>query len=303
MIRPTSPRTRAELSAPTRRARRSLRGRRARSRSPGSASVWISPTTAPTSPAGRASRAAHRAGDARGGAGAGAAAAGAATADRGRPDRRGRARDAARWRTSTCRPTRGARSGPRCAAGLNGVLPPTSGCRRSTLAPAGFDARFSALCAALRLPRHRRGRGTRCAGTTRWPGPGRWTSTRMNEAARRLLGEHDFAAYCKRREARRRSGGCSRCDWQRERRPGVLEATVEADAFCHSMVRALVGALLAVGEGRRDRPGRPGAGRRRAGPVGRGRAGARADAWSRSATRRTPSWPPGHGPAARTRVA
>jgi tRNA pseudouridine38-40 synthase len=32
---------------------------------------------------------------------------------------------------------------------------------------------------------------------------------------------------------------------------GVLEGTVRADAFCHSMVRSLVGALVAVGEGRR----------------------------------------------------
>jgi tRNA pseudouridine38-40 synthase len=71
----------------------------------------------------------------------------------------------------------------------------------------------------------------------------------MQAAAELLLGEHDFAAYCKRREGattirRLLRLECSRSD-------GVVELTVEADAFCHSMVRALTGALVAVGEGRR----------------------------------------------------
>jgi tRNA pseudouridine38-40 synthase len=39
--------------------------------------------------------------------------------------------------------------------------------------------------------------------------------------------------------------------WERQR-DGVIAGTVVADAFCHSMVRSLVGALVPVGEGRRD---------------------------------------------------
>jgi tRNA pseudouridine38-40 synthase len=41
-----------------------------------------------------------------------------------------------------------------------------------------------------------------------------------------------------------------RLDWERPE-PGVAVAAVVADAFCHNMVRALTGALLAVGDGRR----------------------------------------------------
>ena len=73
----------------------------------------------------------------------------------------------------------------------------------------------------------------------------------MNEAARLLLGEHDFAAYCKKREGattiRTPAGPAAGSG----RRTGVAVATVRADAFCHNMVRALVGAMILVGDGHR----------------------------------------------------
>jgi tRNA pseudouridine38-40 synthase len=72
----------------------------------------------------------------------------------------------------------------------------------------------------------------------------------MNAAAQLLTGEHDFAAYCKRRAGATTIRRLLALTWNRAA-DGVLEARVEADAFCHSMVRALVGALLTVGEGRR----------------------------------------------------
>jgi tRNA pseudouridine38-40 synthase len=78
----------------------------------------------------------------------------------------------------------------------------------------------------------------------------------MDTAARTLLGERDFAAFC-----RQRAGGSTirtllEFSWRR-RQDGLVVASVVADAFCHSMVRALVGALLPVGDGRRgpDWPG------------------------------------------------
>jgi tRNA pseudouridine38-40 synthase len=72
----------------------------------------------------------------------------------------------------------------------------------------------------------------------------------MNVASAQLLGEHDFAAYCKRREGATTIRSLLELRWDRTA-DGVLEGTVRADAFCHSMVRSLVGALVAVGEGRR----------------------------------------------------
>ena len=71
----------------------------------------------------------------------------------------------------------------------------------------------------------------------------------MAEAAARLTGLHDFAAFCRRREGATTIRTLLRLDVVRDE--GVIVLTVEADAFCHSMVRSLVGALIAVGEGRR----------------------------------------------------
>ncbi len=79
----------------------------------------------------------------------------------------------------------------------------------------------------------------------------------INVAAGHLLGLRDFAAFC-----RRRPGSTTvrtLLDVAAERAVGgvfdtVVEVTVRADAFCHSMVRSLVGALVEVGSGRRDLP-------------------------------------------------
>ncbi|MFF1687492.1 MULTISPECIES: tRNA pseudouridine(38-40) synthase TruA [unclassified Streptomyces] len=72
----------------------------------------------------------------------------------------------------------------------------------------------------------------------------------MNAAAQQLLGEHDFAAYCKRREGATTIRTLQELRWERSP-DGILEATVRADAFCHNMVRSLVGAMLFVGDGHR----------------------------------------------------
>jgi tRNA pseudouridine38-40 synthase len=137
-----------------------------------------------------------------------------------------------------------------------GVLPPDVRLRSIGPAREGFDARFSALwrrycyrvcdepAAADPLRRNE----------TLWY-PRRLSLDRMNAAAAALVGEHDFAAFCRRREGATTVRQLLRLDWARAD-DGVAVATVVADAFCHNMVRALVGALVAVGEGRRA-PGWP----------------------------------------------
>lgn len=72
----------------------------------------------------------------------------------------------------------------------------------------------------------------------------------MNDAATALLGEHDFAPFCRQREFASTIRNLQRLDWSRDD-AGSAVMTVQADAFCHSMVRALVGVMLPVGEGRR----------------------------------------------------
>jgi tRNA pseudouridine38-40 synthase len=118
-------------------------------------------------------------------------------------------------------------------------------------AAAGFDARFSALFRryGYRVTDAVSGpEPLRRHDTLGWPRPLDDDAVRAASAA--LLGEHDFAAYCRRREGATTVRQLMRLDWARDS-AGVLVGTVEADAFCHSMVRSLVGALLAVGEGRR----------------------------------------------------
>lgn len=134
---------------------------------------------------------------------------------------------------------------------LAGLLPADVRGRAIGRAPDGFDARFSALwrrysyrvcddpAAADPLRRH---------DTLWYPRP--VDIARMNDAARACLGEHDFAAFCRRREGASTVRELLRLEWDRPV-PGVAVATVTADAFCHNMVRALVGALLTVGDGRR----------------------------------------------------
>jgi tRNA pseudouridine38-40 synthase len=121
---------------------------------------------------------------------------------------------------------------------------------RTSLAPDGFDARFSAVWRRYRY---------RLADTRVGYDPMRRNDTtvvrasldvdQMDAAARTLIGLHDFAAYCKPREEATTIRTLLDYRWHRDA-DGVLIADVRADAFCHSMVRALVGACAAVGEGR-----------------------------------------------------
>ena len=73
----------------------------------------------------------------------------------------------------------------------------------------------------------------------------------MNEAGAALLGEHDFLGFCRPREGATTIRTLRTLRAERDFE-GTLVFTVEADAFCHSMVRSLVGALLPVGRGARD---------------------------------------------------
>ena len=135
---------------------------------------------------------------------------------------------------------------------LGGILAHDVVVRRATVAPDGFDARFSAVerrylyrvadPAGVRDPLRRHD-------TVWWRRP--LDVAAMDEAGRSLVGLRDFAAFCKQREGATTVRTLLDFSWTRLP-DGVLAATVRADAFCHSMVRSLVGAVVPVGEGRRD---------------------------------------------------
>jgi tRNA pseudouridine38-40 synthase len=139
---------------------------------------------------------------------------------------------------------------------LNGVLGGDCVVRRISIAPSGFDARFGAIWRRYVY---------RISDASEPPDPlyryqiaqlpAEVDLARFNEEAATLLGLKDFGAFCRGREgastirtllelsSRRVTSGPM---------AGVIECTVRADAFCHSMVRSLVGALVAVATGRRD---------------------------------------------------
>jgi tRNA pseudouridine38-40 synthase len=135
-------------------------------------------------------------------------------------------------------------------ARLNGVLPADLVIHRVSVAPEGFNARFSAsqrrylyrICDRPQLLDPLRRHDTLVHRRT-------LDVASMHEASQQMLGLRDFAAFAKRREGATTIRTLLDFSWLRAA-DGVLEARVVADAFCRSMVRALVGAVIPVGEGR-----------------------------------------------------
>ena len=131
---------------------------------------------------------------------------------------------------------------------LNGVLPVDVRVSRALPAAPGFDARFGAT---WRRYVYRVTDGVPDPLTRgfvlSWPKA--LDVDAMNEASAQLLGLRDFAAFCKRREGATTIRTLLDFRWARD--GAALTAHVRADAFCHSMVRSLVGCVLAVGDGRR----------------------------------------------------
>jgi tRNA pseudouridine38-40 synthase len=139
---------------------------------------------------------------------------------------------------------------------LRGVLPLDIAVPEVVAAHPDFDARFAALA------RHYVYRLTdvpwgppplRRTDVVAWPRT--LDADAMASAAALLLGEHDFAAFCRRREGATTIRTLRQLEVRREVDDAsdteLILVGASADAFCHSMVRSLVGALLAVGEGRR----------------------------------------------------
>ncbi len=136
---------------------------------------------------------------------------------------------------------------------VNATLGPAVVVRAADWAPDGFDARFSARRRTYRYRIDDSGdpdpltRGFVLA----WQRP--LDLARMRQAAACLVGEHDFAAFCRARAGASTTRHLRSLGVRRVR--GLVEVRVVADAFCWQMVRSIVGYLLAVGDGRRDPAG------------------------------------------------
>ena len=124
--------------------------------------------------------------------------------------------------------------------------------------PAAFDARFSAVGRryVYRIADAGSPRDPARRGQVLWEA-GRLDVDAMAASAAPLLGEHDFLSYCRPRAGATTIRTLRRLEWRRAATgdpggdAGLVALTVKADAFCHSMVRSLVGAGIAVGRGRR----------------------------------------------------
>ena len=119
-----------------------------------------------------------------------------------------------------------------------------------SLAPEGFDARFSAMSRTYEYRIDDRG-------SKRNPLHHLFTyrssfnldDAAMNEVSQALCGLHDFAAFCRPKPGATTIRHLTHFAWTRDG-DGILTGSVIADAFCHSMVRSLVGSAVAVGRGR-----------------------------------------------------
>jgi tRNA pseudouridine38-40 synthase len=142
------------------------------------------------------------------------------------------------------------------ARSLTGALVPDIVVYKAMLAPEGFDARRSALARRYRydIETSRELDPLRTNGA--WHLGEALDVKAMRIATDALIGEHDFAGFCRRPEDQKNSTEALRrrvyeARW-RELEPGWLRFEIEAKAFCHQMVRSIVGTLVEIGQHRRS---------------------------------------------------
>jgi len=135
---------------------------------------------------------------------------------------------------------------------LNRILDEDIRINQIQIAPTAFHARFSALRRYYEyriLDENKVIPPLARFNTAPWYRP--LDVDQMNRASALLLGTHDFAAFCKFREGATTIRTLETYQWRRDR-DGYLVGDVVADAFCYSMVRNLVGAIVCVADGRKE---------------------------------------------------
>lgn len=139
----------------------------------------------------------------------------------------------------------------RLVRSLNGILPDTIAVLTAEPAENDFHARYDAR---RRIYTYHISTQARALDRS-WrvllrPAP---NFDRMNEAAKTILGTHDFSSFClSRSETENRVCTVDAAGWTRENRPGDFTFRIAADRFLHGMVRAIVGTLLEIGQGKRE---------------------------------------------------
>ncbi|MHB1782327.1 MAG: tRNA pseudouridine(38-40) synthase TruA [Acidimicrobiales bacterium] len=141
---------------------------------------------------------------------------------------------------------------PWLAKALSGLCGPEVAIWRAAVAPEGFDARRSAVARRYRYELATGDRVDPLCRHSAWHVDRPLDIALLRLAADPLVGEHDFSAFC-RRPPGHPVGPITRvvhdARWE-VTGPASLRFEIEAGSFCHQMVRSIVGALVAVGEGR-----------------------------------------------------
>ena len=140
----------------------------------------------------------------------------------------------------------------RLAGAINKMCGPAIAVRSASLASDDFDARLSCIARSYRYRILSSVVPDPLLASLTWHVPHPLDLAAIRTASDRLLGHHDFSAFCRRNRSRPDESFVRRVSVARWRADGdVLQFDIEANAFCHQMVRSLVGTLVDIGRGRR----------------------------------------------------
>ncbi|WP_420639360.1 tRNA pseudouridine(38-40) synthase TruA [Candidatus Poriferisocius sp.] len=144
---------------------------------------------------------------------------------------------------------------PTARTAVNRMLAPAIAIRSIEPAPAGFDARFDAISRTYRYSVFNQDVHHPFLAATAWHQPDPLDIGAMNEGADAVVGEHDFSSFCRRQHTadgaeKSRVRTVKRASWS-SGDGALVRFEIEASSFCHQMVRALTGALVDIGRGRR----------------------------------------------------
>lgn len=139
----------------------------------------------------------------------------------------------------------------RIVRSLNRQLAPEIAVSSLAIAPDDFNARFSATGRAYTYSILNRSTPDPFLAVTSWHYATPLDIELMNRGLQHLIGEHDFAAFCRKADGRSTVRRLESAEWI-ARGGGLLELAVAASSFCHQMVRSLVALSVEIGRGRVD---------------------------------------------------
>ena len=145
----------------------------------------------------------------------------------------------------------------RVVRSLNRQLAPEIAVSSLVVVPDGFNARFSATGRAYTYLILNRSTPNPFHASTSWHYEDRLDLESMNRGMKHLIGEHDFAAFCRKADDRSTTRRLDFAEWS-SRGDGLLALGVAASSFCHQMVRSMVALCVDVGRGRVDAGAVPG---------------------------------------------